>query len=361
MNAKPTQTTVEMEPPALTLREATIASVFPVTPTRMNSAALSLTFARRNSPVDPTPSAEHSRMEDTSVNATLASHTTGSVDVHLFASLVARTEGIVQRRGFARVRLGSAETSAKETSMSVLKAPTVVSPMNGDIRNIDECTQPDSCPESMHCVNTEGSFYCSCSDPGGCEEDCEVEGQRYRNGATWPADEDPCRTCSCHWGVVTCEQRQCDCEALSIDGHAEDPCCVEECRGGCPHQVLNGTWFKHKERWVHQCQTCECFAGSVDCWEVECPPPASACGEGSPVVPECCPSCSRGSHGGGANSRLTCHCENCSDEDCVCKDDDPPSRMKCAFFRSFEGTCRTTSSGNFSTSEKDSSEETSPS
>ena len=50
-------------------------------------------------------------------------------------------------------------------------------------------------------------------------------------------------------------------------------------------QVIPGVKYLSGERWVHQCMECECLAGEIDCWPLQCP---SVCPLLSSSTPACC-------------------------------------------------------------------------
>lgn len=140
----------------------------------------------------------------------------------------------------------------------------------------------------------------------------------------------PCERCSCAGGVLSCRGPDCDCPAAgagsasasglesllrSHKGPSAPRACCPQCdpAASCRHQELHHVVFRSGERWIYQCQTCECLVGvqgfspalvswrpgltatsvlqygEVDCWPMECPPTTCA----RPVLAEgdCCPRC----------------------------------------------------------------------
>lgn len=77
------------------------------------------------------------------------------------------------------------------------------------------------------------------------------------NGETVPQAGNPCRSCTCKNGVVTCKDPVCDCSA---PGSRTDKCCPQcDPAASCRHQDLHYLIFRSGERWIYQCQTCECL------------------------------------------------------------------------------------------------------
>ncbi|KAG8224795.1 hypothetical protein J437_LFUL002240 [Ladona fulva] len=169
-------------------------------------------------------------------------------------------------------------------------------------QDVDECLEgTHTCHGSAECINTEGGFRCSCS-PGSedCSLGCIVDGIEVEDGATVSPKGSPCKRCTCHQGIVTCEEPRCECGPLvptSTGIALSDPvpssslrCCPQcDASAACRHQELHHVLFRSGERWIYQCQTCECLFGEVDCWPLECPPLTCQ----SPVLSpgDCCPRC----------------------------------------------------------------------
>ncbi|KAK6617717.1 hypothetical protein RUM43_013945 [Polyplax serrata] len=159
--------------------------------------------------------------------------------------------------------------------------------------DLDECKEgTHSCHPTAKCVNTEGGFKCTCSVVEGLVEDtcslnCMFEGTVVANNAAVTPSGQPCRSCKCVDGVITCRDAKCDC---SKRGASRDRCCPQcDPRAACTHQELRHVVFTSGERWIYQCQTCECLFGEIDCWSLECPPVTCS----SPVLApgDCCPRC----------------------------------------------------------------------
>ena len=83
--------------------------------------------------------------------------------------------------------------------------------------------------------------------------DCVLDGQTFSDGSSW---RDGCNTCHCDAGRATCVQVTCDCR---VSG--EDRGCCPQCSDPltCAHQVIPGLRYSAGQRWVHNCQECECL------------------------------------------------------------------------------------------------------
>ncbi|XP_071871639.1 protein kinase C-binding protein NELL1 isoform X1 [Bombus fervidus] len=164
--------------------------------------------------------------------------------------------------------------------------------------DIDECNDQTierrhTCHPSAKCVNTEGGYECVCpvqEDNRTMEEcrlSCWFENREVRNAETLAPAGNPCRRCTCKDGVITCKDPICDCSA---PGSHRDKCCPQcDPAASCRHQELHHLVFRSGERWIYQCQTCECLYGEIDCWQMECPPVTCS----NPVTEDgdCCPRC----------------------------------------------------------------------
>ena len=149
-------------------------------------------------------------------------------------------------------------------------------------RDVDECeARTATCDLSMTCVNTAGSYRCDC-EGSQCSSDCRLEGQSWSDGSEW---RDGCNQCRCEGGRLQCQHLQCDCASP----HSDQACCPQcQISPHCPHQDIPGLTFSPGQRWVHDCQECECLHGEVDCWPQDCP--ALSCQ--TELQPgSCCPSC----------------------------------------------------------------------
>ncbi|XP_046995713.1 protein kinase C-binding protein NELL1-like [Schistocerca americana] len=157
-------------------------------------------------------------------------------------------------------------------------------------QDVDECSEGlHTCHPSAKCINTEGSFQCSCSDTEtpNCKLSCMFEGDELMNGGVVTPKGRPCHRCECSDGVVSCRDPMCDCSQRSS---RNDKCCPQcDPSAACHHQELRHVVFRSGERWIYQCQTCECLYGEIDCWPMECPP--LLCSEPILAPGDCCPRC----------------------------------------------------------------------
>lgn len=117
---------------------------------------------------------------------------------------------------------------------------------------------------------------------------CTTSEGVYQSGQTWISSDSPCVSCQCREGVVTCSKLPCHCSASSASSpdavaksgvagnqtvvhHPNSEQCCPQCRSGspssggsgskleCPHQEIAGLSFSTGQRWIFQCQSCECL------------------------------------------------------------------------------------------------------
>ncbi|XP_011306410.1 protein kinase C-binding protein NELL1-like isoform X3 [Fopius arisanus] len=161
--------------------------------------------------------------------------------------------------------------------------------------DIDECNDQTlerrhTCHPTARCINTDGGYECACpnEDPiQECRLSCWFEDREVPNGDTLAPTGNPCRQCTCKDGVISCRDPICDC---SLPTSRRDKCCPQcDPAASCRHQELHHLIFRSGERWIYQCQTCECLYGEIDCWQMECPPVSCP----NPVTEDgdCCPRC----------------------------------------------------------------------
>ncbi|KAH9638236.1 hypothetical protein HF086_013674 [Spodoptera exigua] len=190
---------------------------------------------------------------------------------------------------------------------------------------LDTCQDVDECAEGFHtchpsarCVNTDGSFRCECDSEEHCElnyysaaqhsadkidmfSGCSWQGRMMADGASW-SEAGGCRACACAAGVASCRLAACACDLLdnhttalqstSLPSLAPASCCPHcEARFHCRHQEMHHVTFRSGERWLYQCQICECLVstsslGEVDCWEPECGESGAGCCAPGAVGPD---------------------------------------------------------------------------
>lgn len=119
---------------------------------------------------------------------------------------------------------------------------------NGLFPDIDECEESrHTCHSSAQCVNKDGGFECSCPrESVDCRYSCVYEEREVAHGITVQSKFNPCMSCTCRKGVISCEEPKCDCTKSSSDA-----CCPQcDSRHACRHQELNDVLFMHGERYV---------------------------------------------------------------------------------------------------------------
>lgn len=151
--------------------------------------------------------------------------------------------------------------------------------------DIDECElHIHTCHPTAICVNEKGSFSCKCKNSTTCSLNCMYYDDEKYNGEKWISPTNPCHHCNCYNGVVHCE-RSCDCSNSNVD----TSCCPHCYKNRtCKHQESSKI-IQNGEKWIYQCQTCECLNGEIDCWEMECPP--VSCTEPTYRPGDCCIHC----------------------------------------------------------------------
>ncbi|XP_055381726.1 protein kinase C-binding protein NELL1-like isoform X2 [Condylostylus longicornis] len=160
--------------------------------------------------------------------------------------------------------------------------------------DIDEClTDKSTCHPTAKCINTDGHYRCECPlglENNECKLSCIFEDTEIENGASVFPRNDPCTNCTCDNGVITCEEIKCNCSAW--ESTPEKTLCCPQCstNATCQHQELKNVVFRSGEKWIYQCQTCECLFGEFDCWQLECPP--LSCDNPLPLKQgDCCQRC----------------------------------------------------------------------
>lgn len=121
---------------------------------------------------------------------------------------------------------------------------------------------------------------------------CHTEEGVRQNGQTWISNDSPCVSCQCREGVVTCSKLPCPCTSSSISSsssssssgdlestakfglhrnqtivhHPNSELCCPQCRSSksqqCRHQEKSDLIFDSGQRWIYQCQSCECLVNN---------------------------------------------------------------------------------------------------
>ncbi|XP_049339427.1 kielin/chordin-like protein isoform X2 [Astyanax mexicanus] len=160
---------------------------------------------------------------------------------------------------------------------------------------------PDPQDHCKHCVCMNGGVSCASVDcPGApcrrpvrrpgeccpvCTGTCEHSGQVYESGSTFTPANDPCSSCTCLNGRVSCKAWLCS-------EHCTHPIQSTDCCPVCDACLYEGLRYTDRQTFVSQsdpCQQCLCLRGSVTCTrtvcpEVSCPSPVTYRGQ-------CCPQC----------------------------------------------------------------------
>lgn len=88
---------------------------------------------------------------------------------------------------------------------------------------------------------------------------CMFEEAEIKDGDRVFPHNQPCKICTCRKGVITCEDKPCNCSTWK-GGSGRDMCCPQcDPKESCQHQELKNVVFKSGEQWIYQCQTCECL------------------------------------------------------------------------------------------------------
>nr|CAJ2313428.1 protein kinase C-binding protein NELL1-like [Metisa plana] len=196
--------------------------------------------------------------------------------------------------------------------------------------NEDHCEDIDECEEGSHtchpgalCRNIDGGFRCECETQP-CELSCSWRGSVMSDGARWP-EADGCQRCLCAAGVVSCSRTPCGCDTpgnltdssmVSAGAEVAPAACCAHCdpRYHCRHQEMHHVTFRSGDRWLYQCQICECLLGEVDCWEPHCE-------EGSEAAGACCVGLPEGEGWRASSAEMAgcapAHCSGCQGGQCA--------------------------------------------
>ncbi|KAJ8261951.1 hypothetical protein GJAV_G00160360, partial [Gymnothorax javanicus] len=114
---------------------------------------------------------------------------------------------------------------------------------------------------------------------------CLYDGKEHANGETFADPSDPCGTCVCRQGSVTCERKRCPTVACPFPVHTQ---CCQIC-DGCSYvgeEYLNGQEFTDPR---NKCNRCTCAGGQVTCSPKPCY--AASCSHPISLPGSCCPVC----------------------------------------------------------------------
>nr|CAB3263131.1 uncharacterized protein LOC104265438 [Phallusia mammillata] len=116
-------------------------------------------------------------------------------------------------------------------------------------------------------------------------QSCFHDGAHRSDGEIWRLSSDPCTSCSCVGGLVTCENENCGQVSCDHPTISADSCC--QICDGC---LLNGVQFVNGgEVSSGVCDNCICVNGTVSCTSIQCP--ELPCLTQVTLNGECCPSC----------------------------------------------------------------------
>ncbi|XP_046559409.1 kielin/chordin-like protein, partial [Haliotis rubra] len=158
-------------------------------------------------------------------------------------------------------------------------------------------TFPDVKDPCSECVCRDGTFKCSkkscpapkCQNPAQgqcCPEcrNCELNGKILAHGQRFPAETDPCSTCVCQLGTISCDRHTCD--KVSCEHPVIDSCGCSTCRQ-CSYR---NTTYRHNQEFPNpedKCSTCQCRGGTVQCFRQECQSKCSHPARDNGCCPEC--------------------------------------------------------------------------
>ncbi|GCC17375.1 hypothetical protein chiPu_0020546 [Chiloscyllium punctatum] len=149
------------------------------------------------------------------------------------------------------------------------------------------------------CSCLDGSVLCldvvcppvTCSEPvtkaKACCPECPVcihHGKQYEGGSHWVSAVNPCHTCTCTWGEVTCLEPECD---VTCQHPAQIP---GQCCPVCRDCYFEGNIYSNRETFKPDaCRDCSCKDGDVLCLPVKCP--TLSCRQQITKPGSCCPLC----------------------------------------------------------------------
>uniref|UniRef100_A0A1A8B690 Kielin/chordin-like protein n=1 Tax=Nothobranchius furzeri TaxID=105023 RepID=A0A1A8B690_NOTFU len=140
---------------------------------------------------------------------------------------------------------------------------------------------PASCPR-LSCQHPEIPAGECCSV---CTGKCFHQGEEHQSGSTFTLLSDPCSTCSCLNEVVTCQRRPCPAQC-------SHPAPSDSCCPACDSCLYEGVVRSQSRTFTslhNPCQSCTCVRGSVSCVPLICPP--APCSRPVVKPGQCCPEC----------------------------------------------------------------------
>ncbi|XP_060052517.1 kielin/chordin-like protein isoform X2 [Erinaceus europaeus] len=165
------------------------------------------------------------------------------------------------------------------------------------------------------------------TEPGRCCPRCRgclVGGKEHPEGSSWPSPEDPCSSCTCHEGVVTCAHIQC-LSACAQPRQRPGDCCPR-C-SDCEYQGRRYELGESFQPGADPCEVCICELPpegppSLLCHRRQCPS-LVGCPTSQLLPPgpkHCCPTCTQalsnctenllGSELAPPDPCYTCHCQD---------------------------------------------------
>ncbi|XP_029952600.1 kielin/chordin-like protein [Salarias fasciatus] len=134
------------------------------------------------------------------------------------------------------------------------------------------------CPanECQHPTRNRDSCCATC-------DSCTYNNRIYSNGQTFTSPDQPCQSCTCLHGTVSCERRPCT--PLSCAGAYTAP---GECCPKCPECSYDTNVYRDGEKFqnpTNACEECNCNSGTIDCHRSQCPKPQC----NAPRPGTCCP------------------------------------------------------------------------
>ncbi|CAL4063650.1 unnamed protein product, partial [Meganyctiphanes norvegica] len=167
---------------------------------------------------------------------------------------------------------------------------------------------PVTCPP-VNCTNPQVK-------PGTCCPiclECEHEGKTHRDGEVWTAMSEPCTDCRCDHPDIICHPKVCSNLTCSHPALDQQGCCRS-----CWHCELEGKKYMDGQHFPDPhdpCTECVCRHGSVECEAISCMQPSCP----YPAPGFCCPECEVGClykgqiiSNGASFSDLTMPCRNCT-------------------------------------------------